>query len=158
MHVCFVYNKYFLKKPLFANVSKYWNVLTTERWSNNARKKLIETLRQFEMPFKTVLNSKDIELTVTSQPDTNANFVPMTQIEAENTDIKFYKHSDHINETPKPLNLEFKGFCIVSMINQQGLLIQGSQDCTFTYKDKSYAFRTLKHAYDFAKEPNKLYF
>jgi hypothetical protein len=50
--------------------------------------------------------------------------------------------------------LDYEGFCIVSIINREGLLVNGTPNLIAKYKEKNLVFSSLKKVQDFIEEPD----
>jgi hypothetical protein len=50
--------------------------------------------------------------------------------------------------------LDYEGFCIVSILNREGLLVNGTPNLIAKYKDKNLVFSSMKKVQDFIEEPD----
>lgn len=154
--------------PKFAQLSAFWKLIIAEKYCNESRKQILSVLKSFEMVFRSSLNEKDIELTISTHVAPSANrFIPFHVITTLNPNIIQIDHSIF-----DPNDIKYNGFCVVSMANKNGMLFTGNNKQTLIQlndaaeekigdskerRDNKYCFHTLNELKEFAAAPQKFF-
>jgi len=154
--------------PKFAQLAAFWKLIIAEKYCNESRKQILGALKSFEMGFRSSLNEKDIELTISTRIPQNENkFIPFHVIATLNPNIIQIDHSIF-----DPNDIKYNGFCLVSMADKNGMLCTGNHKQTLIQlntedeekekdaidvKDNKYCFHTLGELKEFAAAPQKYF-
>jgi hypothetical protein len=158
--------------PKFHVLAGTWKALIREQEKNRMRKRLLEQLLQFKDNFHPSLLDEDIELvkqtpiepkSLSIDPDDFVETIVErnrpTPEEEEKAKASFNKPVRLVKETtPKfmSLPLEYQGYCPVTIVSRQGLLLPGNPNIgIIRYKGKHYSFVTDEAMRNFCEDPEK---
>jgi hypothetical protein len=143
--------------PKFESLAKMYSKFQEQSFILNIRENVLNKMQNF-VEENTISSSQPNEdvikpfLYLLEQPvirdDNLMNFEPgMYQngvnILLPHTTIDFYE-----------TKLDYEGFCIVSILNREGLLVNGTPNLIARYKDKNLVFSSMKKVQDFIEEPD----
>lgn len=106
--------------PKFAQLATFWKLILAEKYCAESRQQIIDVLKGYEMAFTSSLKEQDVEKTI-SATKTEHTFIPFHAVTKLNSNIM---QIDHDIFDPKEVG--FNGFCLVSMVQKNGMLFSGN--------------------------------
>jgi hypothetical protein len=144
--------------PRFENLAKMYSKFQEQSFILNIRENVFTKLQSFaeENPISASLLKDDIVAPFTW-------LLEQSRIDREENQMNFesgmYQNGVNILLPHSTIDfyetkLDYEGFCIVSIIKREGLLVNGTPNLIAKYKDKNLVFSSMKKVQDFIEEPD----